>query len=157
MARRNSRRTVGGNSPFDAARKRVQRVLRTEKRNAVFDQKRREDFALAERYALLSDARHRLERIRSLRVHLDPVSPPGRAARIEAAPRVPLEPIKTEVDKGRQSRLSLRDDVVREHRKPVRDEISRDRLTCKERPKDGHKHRGGTGGSRPFIPWCRRH
>lgn len=94
-----------------------------------------------------------------MRVHLTAVRPQGRAAIRQAALEPYVAPLGldvNEVDRGRQSSLSLRDEVKREHAKSVRDEISRDRQTCKERPKDGHKRRGGTGMSRPFIPWCDR-
>lgn len=65
-----------------------------------------------------------------------------------------VEPVfNTEVDKGRQSRLSLADDVRKEHE--VRSK-ARDGSTCKERPKDGHLKRRGSGNSRAFIPWCDR-
>lgn len=66
-----------------------------------------------------------------------------------------VEPVfTTEVDRGRQSRLSLADDVRREHDSSPK---ARDQSTCKERPKDGHLKRRGSGrGSRAFIPWCDR-
>lgn len=156
MARRDKNRAGRGEGTFEVARKRVQRIFRQEGRQSLRDTSHK----TLERNALLSDALSRLERLRALRSHLPAYVAPGRDARREAARMEPyVAPIGldlSEADRGRTSRLSLRDEAVREHVKDVRDTISRDQRTCKERPRDGHKNRGGGRGSRPFIPWCDR-
>lgn len=151
MARRNKDRTDRGSAGLEVARERVQRVLRQERRDVL----RRPSDKTLERDALMSDALSRLARLRALRLHLPEVGAPGRATVREAALSVPsVEPVfTTEVDRGRQSRLSLADDVRKEHDSSLK---ARDGSTCKERPKDGHKRRPGSGGSRTFIPWCDR-